>query len=452
MSRILIQVGRKLSLVGQRLRTMTRALRYRNFRLFIGGQCISLIGTWMQRIALGWLVYRLTNSVFLLGAVGFAGQLPVFLLTPFAGVLADRVNRHRLIVITQLMAMLQALVLAVLVLGGWIHIWHVMVLSVVLGAVNAVDMPCRQSFMHEMIDDRTDLGNAIALNSSTVNVARLIGPSLAGLLIAVTGEGICFLINGLSYLAVIAALLMMTLKPVAKPVQQRHPIRQLKEGVVYACSFPPIRAILLLLAVISLMGMPYTVLMPVLAKNILHGGPATLGLLMGAAGVGALIAAVYLASRTSVLGLAKRMVYTGVILAVGLILLAASRHLVPAMINMLLVGFGMIFQMAAGNTLLQTIVDDDKRGRIMSFYTFSIMGMAPFGSLLFGALAERIGVSGTLAVGGAACLVGTIVFHFKLPEMRRHVRPIYVRLGILPEIAGGLQSVTAITAQDKNLD
>lgn len=452
MNKFWVQISLRLHIYKQSFRTVTRALQYRNFRLFIAGQCVSLTGTWMQRIALGWLVYRLTGSVLLLGAVGFAGQLPTFLLTPFAGVLADRVNRHRLIIFTQSIAMLQALTLSALVLSGSIQIWHIMLLSVILGVVNALDMPCRQSFMHEMIDSKADLGNAIALNSSIVNVARLLGPSIAGLLIASTGEGICFLINGLSYLAVLAALLFMRLKPKAVQSQKRHPILQLKDGVIYAYSFPPIRIILLLLTVISLMGMPYNVLMPVFAKNILQGGPCVLGLLMGAAGVGALIAAVYLASRSNVLGLEKWMVYTAVILALGLIALALSRNLILSMIDMLLIGFGLIFLMAAGNTLLQTIVDDDKRGRVMSFYTFSIMGMAPFGSLFYGVLAKWFGVPFTLAAGGVACFAGAIIFYFKLPELQKHVHPIYLRLGFLPEIADGLESAVEITSTDKDID
>lgn len=452
MNKILIKAALIFRAYKEKFQAPLRALQYRNFRLFMAGQSISLIGTWMQRIALGWLVYRLTGSVLLLGATSFAGQLPTFLLTPLAGVMADRVNRHRLIIFTQAMAMLQALTLSILVLSGYIQIWHIMVLSVVLGMVRAVDMPCRQAFMHEMIDHKANLGNAIALNSSIVNLARLTGPSIAGLLISLTGEGVCFLVNGLSYIAALAALMSMSLKPGRAPKQKRHPIQQLKDGVIYAYSTPPIRAILLLLTLISLMGMPYTVLMPVFTRNILQGGPEALGLLMGAAGVGSLVAAVYLASRSNVLGLEKWMVFTALILALGLMALAFSRNLVLSMLDMSLVGFGMISLMASGNTLLQTIVDDDKRGRVMSFYTFSIMGMAPFGSLFYGTLAKYLGVPFTLATGGIACFAGSLVFYLGLPFMRKHIHPIYVKLGILPEIASGLESATEITAYDKNLD
>lgn len=442
----------KASRILQSLQAVTRTLQYRNFRLFIAGQCISLIGTWMQRIALGWLVYRLTGSVLLLGAVSFAGQFPTFFFTPFAGVLADQVNRRHLIIFTQSIAMLQALILAGLVLSGWVQIWHLMVLSVVLGMVYAVDMPCRQAFMHEMIGNRAYLGNAIALNSSIVNVARLLGPSIAGLLIAFTGEGVCFLVNGLSYLAVLGALLAMKLKPRLEQPQKRHAFLQLKDGVVYAYTFPPIRAILLLLTVVSLVGMPYSVLMPVFTKTILHGGPEELGLLMGAAGLGSLIAAVFLASRTSILGLDRWMAHTAMVLAFGLVALAISGNLAMAMVDMLLVGFGMIFLMAVGNTLLQTIVDDDKRGRVMSFYTLSIMGMAPLGSLGYSALAKGIGVPFTFLTGGVMCFATALVFHARLSNLRKHAHPIYVRLGILPEIANGLRSATKFTADDKNLD
>ncbi len=434
------------------IRTATRALKYRNFKLFFAGQSISLIGTWMQRIALGWLVYRLTGSALLLGTVGFAGQLPTFLLTPFAGVLADRMNRHRLIILTQTVSMIQALILAALVLTGSILIWHILALSVLLGIINAVDMPTRQSFMVQMVDRKEDLGNAIALNSSMVNAARLVGPSLAGLIIAATGEGICFLINGLSYITVIGALLMMKIPRREVHRQEKHPLHQLKEGFLYAFSFPPIRSILLLLGLVSLVGMPYTVLMPVFAKSILQGNANTLGFLMGAAGVGALIGAVYLASRRTVLGLGRWMVIATVIFALGLFGFSLSRNLYLSLFFMLFTGFGMISLMATSNTVLQTIVDDDKRGRIMSFYAVSIMGMAPFGSLISGALAGKIGAPLTLAVGAIICLASGGYFSRRLPELRKHVRPIYVKLGILPEIAAGLQTATDISAYDKNLN
>ncbi len=423
-----------------RFKSIVRALRYRNFRLFFAGQSISLIGTWMQRIALGWLVYRMTNSAFLLGLVGFAGQLPTFLFSPFAGVLADRMNRHRLLILTQVMAMIQAVILAWLVLMDLILIWHIMLLSILLGLINAVDAPVRQSFMVEMIETKEDLGNAIALNSTMVNGARLIGPSFAGILITAVGEGICFLINGISYVAVIVALLAMHIIRKNVPSKTLHPWRDLKEGFAYAFGFAPIRAILLLLSLVSLMGMSYAVLMPIFARDILHGGPYTLGFLMAATGVGALIGALSLAYRETALGLGKWIAQAAGLLGFGLILTSFSRIFWLSIALLLVVGFGMMVQMAASNTVLQTIVDDDKRGRVMSFYTMAFMGMAPFGSLIAGSLASKIGAPNTLIIGGMCCLIGSTVFASRLPALRKMVHPIYVKMGIIPEIASGIQT------------
>jgi MFS family permease len=431
------------------LKSIGRALRHRNFRLFFGGQTISLMGTWMQRIALGWLVYRLTGSAFLLGVVGFAGQIPTFLLTPFSGVLADRWNRQRILIVTQTLSMVQALILAYLVLNQIVLIWQIILLSLFLGTINAFDIPARQSFMVEMVEDKEDLGNAIALNSSMVNSARLVGPSVAGLLIAVVGEGICFLLNGISYLTVIAALLGMKIAP---KNSNPHPSRiwpGLTEGFTYAFGFAPIRAILLLLALASLMGMPFSVLMPVFAKNILHGGSNTLGFLMGASGVGALTGALYLASRKSILGLGKMIALAAGIFGIGLIGFSFSRILPLSLVLMLVIGFGMMVQMASSNTVLQTIVEDDKRGRIMSFYAMAFMGMTPFGSLLSGYLASKIGAPHTLLIGGITCVFGATFFARKLPALRELVRPIYIRMGIIPEIVSGIQSATELTMPQK---
>jgi MFS family permease len=431
------------------LKTAIRALKHRNFRLFFGGQIVSLVGTWMQRIALAWLVYRLTQSAFLLGAVGFAGQIPTFLLAPVAGVFADRWNRRRVLIVTQSLAMTQALTLSALVLTGKLVIWHIFVLSIFLGVVNSWDTPVRQAFMVEMVEKKEDLANAIALNSSMVNSARLLGPSLAGILIAAVGEGTCFLLNGISYLAVIAALAAMKIASRDAARKRSRVWHGLTEGFAYAFGFAPMRAILLLLALVSLMGMPYSVLMPVFAKEILHGGPNTLGFLMGASGVGALGGAVYLASRKSVLGLGKIIPRAAGLFGLGLIAFSRSQLLPLSMLLMLAAGFGMIVEMAASNTVLQTIVDDDKRGRIMSFFTMAIMGMTPFGSLLSGYLASLIGVQSALLIGGSACLIGAAVFARKLSELRRLVRPIYVQKGIIPEIATGLQNAAELTRPDK---
>ncbi len=431
------------------LRAITRALAHRNFRLFFVGQGVSLIGTWMQRIAVGWLVYRLTDSAFLLGLVGFAGQIPAFILGPFAGVLADRWNRHHLLILTQALAMMQAFILAYLVLTDTIVIWQIVVLSLVLGVVAAFDIPVRQSFMIEMIEEKADLGNAIALNSSMVNGARLLGPTVAGLLIATVGEGLCFLINGLSYVAVIASLLLMRIVQRNVRAHKTGAWHDLKEGLKYVYGFEPIRAIIMLLALMSLMGMPYVVLMPIFARDVLHGGPGALGFLMGASGVGALAGALYLASRRGVLGLSKMIPIGAGILGLGLIGFSLSRNFYWSLILLAAVGFGQMIQLATSNTLLQTMVDDDRRGRVMGFFTVAFVGMAPFGSLLAGTAASVIGAPWTLSIGGVACLAGAGVFARKLPQLREMIRPVYVTKGILPEIATGIQSATDVSVLRK---
>jgi len=415
------------------LKNIFRSLRYRNYRLFFGGQSLSLIGTWIQRITIPWLVYRLTDSVFLLGFVGFAGQLPTFILAPFTGVLIDRWNRYRILIITQVLSMVQALILAYLYFTGNIEIWNILLLSILLGCINALDTPARQSFVIEMVDDKKDLGNAIALNSSMVNGARLVGPSVAGILIATLGEGVCFLINGLSYIFVIWSLIMMKVKPQQPNIGKPDIFRELKEGVKYTFGFMPIKSIILLLALISLMGMPFTVLMPVFARVIFHGGSHIYGFLMGASGVGALTGAIYLASRRSVLGLEKMIPIAAGVFGLGLMAFSMSHFFALSMILMIASGLGMMLQMACSNTILQTITDDDKRGRVMSFYTMAFMGTAPFGSLLAGGLASLVGAPYTLLIGGFFCVLGAIFFASKLPKIKKLIRPIYLRLDILKE-------------------
>src|SRR5256885_4158363 len=423
-----------------------RALSNKNYRLFFAGQSISLIGTWMTRIATSWLVYRLTGSALLLGVVGFAGQVPSFLLAPFAGVLVDRWNRHRLLVATQVLALVQSLALALLTLTGMIRIWHVITLSVFQGLINAFDMPARQAFVVEMVDRREDLANAIALNSSMVNAARLLGPSIGGVVIAAVGEGWCFMADAISYLAVIASLLAMTItQRMTRPTKDANIFQQLREGWTYAARFAPIRDMLLLLALVSLVGIPYTVLMPVFANDILHGGPSTLGLLMAASGVGALAGALLLAGRKSVLGLGKFIPLTAAIFGAGLIAFSFTRVTWLALSLMVITGFGFMVQMAASNTVLQTIVDEDKRGRVMSFYTMAFMGTAPFGSLLAGSLAARVGAPHTLLFGGAGCVLGALWFATTLPRLRRDVTPIYVKIGILPEVAQAIQQTSVLS-------
>jgi MFS family permease len=429
---------------------LLRALRHRNYKLFFSGQLISLIGTWMQGLAMGWLVYRLSNSAFMLGLVGFASQIPTLFLSPFAGVFLDRWNKHKTIVVTQILSMVQASVLAYLVLSGGVRIWHLVLLNVLIGMVNGFDMPARQSFIVEMIEDRNDLSNAIALNSSMFNAARLIGPSIAGLIIAAVGEGICFLLNAVSYIAVIISLLEMRINYVKHPHQDKHVLAGLKEGIKYAWNFIPIRTILLIIALLSLTGMPYTVLMPVFAREILHGGAHTLGFLVGAIGVGALCGAIYLASRKTVRGLAKVIPMAAISFGVSLIIFSFSHNFIFSLIMLIVTGMSMMTHTATCNTILQTIVDDKMRGRVMSYYTMAFMGMTPFGSLIFGGLASQIGAPHTLIFGGGVCMIGGIIFAYNLPMFKSLIRPIYKEKGIIPEIAEGIQATVNLRTPPQN--
>ncbi|MCX6300905.1 MAG: MFS transporter [Bacteroidia bacterium] len=434
-----------------RINTIFRSLQYRNYRLFFAGQSVSLIGTWMQRIAMPWLVYHLTGSAFLLGVVSFAGQIPTFLIAPFAGVLTDRFSRYRVLLVTQIVSLLQALTLAILALTGDIQIWQIVALSIALGCINAFDVPSRHSFVIEMVEKKEDLGNAIALNSMMFNGARLIGPSIAGLMLATTGEGICFLINAISYVFVITSLLMMRVPRREIKKKGTRMLRELKEGLDYTFGFAPIKYLILLLGLVSLMGGSYQVLMPVYAKEVLHGGSDTFGFLMGAAGLGALIGAVYLASKESLLKLGRLIPAACALFSIGLISIAFSRLFLLSMLLLVFTGLGMMLHSASSNTILQTIADDDKRGRVMGFYTMAIMGTAPFGSLLAGALAKMIGTPATIFIGGAACLTGAIFFYRKLPELKTIVRPVYVKMGIIPEVAKGIQTATEPVAETEDL-
>lgn len=424
-----------------------RAMRHRNYSLFFSGQFVSMIGTWMTRIAISWLIYRLTGSALLLGVVGFAGQIPSFILAPIAGVLVDRWSRHRVLIWTQALAMLQSAALAALDLTGAIQVWHVVALAVFQGVINAFDMPARQAFVVEMVNDRNDLANAIALNSTLVNGSRLLGPSIGGVIIAAVGEGWCFAIDAASYLAVIGSLLAMKGLPI---VTGRKPgagnvLGELREGVSYAWHSPPIRNILILLSIVSLVGFPYTVLMPIFASDILHGGPGLLGMLMAASGVGALGGATYLAARRSVLGLGRVIPLMSAVFGVGLIVFSLSNIVWLSLLLMVVTGLGFMVQMASSNTLLQTIVDEDKRGRVMSFYTMAFMGTAPFGSLIAGSLAQRIGAPPTLLLGGIGCVAAAAWFFWSLPRLRRFVRPIYIEKGILTEARRGVFTTSEIS-------
>jgi len=404
------------------LKNTFRSLKHPNYRLFFGGQSFSLIGTWIQRIALPWLVYDLSKSVLLLGIVGFVGQIPTFILAPYAGVVADRWNKYHILLITQILSMIQAGLLAALVLTNTINVWSIILLSIVLGCINAFDTPARQSFLIDMVEDKEDLGNAIALNSSMFNGARLIGPSIAGILIATAGEGICFLINAISYCFVLGSLLLMKV-PTKIKIQVKTSIsKDFKEGLAYSLGFEPIKFTLLLLTIVGLTGMPYTVLMPVFSREILHGGAHTFGFLMGAAGLGALFSALFLAAKKTFNGLEKYIGFASCVFGAALILFSFSRTFFISTILMAIVGFSMVFLTASCNTLMQTVSDDSKRGRVMSFYTMAFMGTAPFGSLLAGSLAKVVGVPNTFLIEGFCCIVGGLVFSSKLPQISKAIR------------------------------
>jgi MFS family permease len=421
-----------------------RSFRYRNYRLFFAGQGISLIGTWMQRIAMPWLVYHITGSAFLLGLVGFAGQIPTFLLSPIAGVLTDRWNRYYVLIASQVVAMLQAFALTYLYYSGSVQVWHIVVLSILIGCFNAFDVPSRQSFVIDMVEKKEDLGNAIALNSLMFNGARIIGPSIAGVLLASVGEGICFLSNAISYVFVIISLLMMKVPKHEKVNKNRQISKDMKEGFNYTFGFSPLKHIILLLGLMSIMTMPYQVLMPVFVKEVLHGDSNTFGILMAAVGVGALLGGIFLASRESILKLGRIVPFAAALSGFGLIAFSLSRNFLLSVMMMMIAGLGMMLHTAASNTILQTIVEEDKRGRVMSIYTMAIMGTAPIGSLLSGSIAKVFGSPVTILSGGIICIIGAFLFYRKLPGLKDKVRPIYVKMGIIPEVATGIQNANDI--------
>ncbi|MDB4913345.1 MAG: protein of unknown function DitE [Gemmatimonadetes bacterium] len=423
--------------------SLTRALQHRNFRLFFGGQSVSLVGTWITRVATSWLIYRLTGSLLLLGVVSFCGQIPTLLLAPVAGVLVDRWNRHRILVITQVLSMLQSVALAVMVFTGDVSVALVLVLQMIQGIINAFDTPARQSFVVEMIEDRADLPNAIALNSSMVNASRIVGPSIGGAIIAAMGEGWCFTIDAVSYVAVLVSLLAMQLPERTIPPRKTRMMEELRTGWAYVSQFAPVRSSLLLLSLVSILGMPYTVLMPAIARNLLHGGPHTLGYLMTASGVGALAGALFLASRTSVRGLGRVMLLATTTFGAGLVLFSLSRVLWLSLAVLPLVGGGMMVTLAATNTIIQTIVTEELRGRVMAFYAMAFLGTAPIGSLLAGVVADRIGPSQTILGGGLAVLVVAVWLARELPDLRSVVRPIYVERGIIAaaDVEGGAKAL-----------
>ena len=411
---------------------LTRALQHRNFRLFFGGQSISLVGTWITRVATSWLVYRLTGSELLLGIAGFAGQIPTLFITPFAGVLVDRHDRRRILLATQAASLLQSALLAVLTFKNLITVNQIIWLQVMQGVINSFDTPARQAFVSEMVEDRRDLPNAIALNSSMVNGTRVIGPSIGGLLIAGFGEAWCFAIDAISYIAVIASILAMRVPPRARhEAAEMHLLEELHHGWKYVLQSVPIRSALLLVAIISTAGTPYTVLMPAIATEVLHGGPSTLGLLMTATGVGALGGALYLAQRESVVGLGRLIMWASAVFGVGLAIFSQTTTLWPALLILAIAGCGFMIHLAATNTILQTIVEEGLRGRVMSFYTMAFFGTVPIGSLIGGVLADRYGAMNTVLVTGIVCVAGSTWFAYKLPAIRAVVRPIYRERGII---------------------
>jgi MFS family permease len=412
-----------------RLALAVRALRHRNFQLFFAGQLISLIGTWMQTVAQSWLVYRMTNSTLLLGVVGFSSQIPVFIMAPVGGIVADRHNRHRVVIGTQTASMILAAILATLTLTHRVQVWQIMALAAGLGIVNAFDIPARQAFLIDMVG-REDLMNAIALNSSMFNGARIIGPAISGILVASIGEGWCFFANAVSYIAVIVGLLLMRIVHPAKLATQGSPLENIMEGFAYARNTGPIRAILLLLGLVSFVGMPYTVLMPVFADQILHGGARGLGILMGATGIGALLGAVSLAAKIGLRGLGKIIATCAAGFGVSLILFSFSRIFWLSTLLLVPVGFFMMVQMAASNTLVQSMVPDRLRGRILSVYSMMFMGMAPFGALAAGTVAHHLGAPWTVALGGVACFAGAILFASHLPAVRREARELVLAQGM----------------------
>lgn len=427
-------------------RSTLRALAHRNYRLYFFGQGVSLIGTWMQQLAMMWLVYELKHSAMLLGAVAFASQIPTFFVAPLAGVFTDRWNRHRTLIATQSLALVQASMLTAIAWTGWVEVWVILALSVGLGIVNAFDIPTRQAFLTDLIERPEDLANAIALNSSLFNGARLIGPALAGFVIAATGEWFCFLLNALSYVAVLAALAAIRVRERRRPVERLPVLRGLKEGLAYAIRFAPIRSLLLLVGLVSFMSMPLSVLMPLFADDVLGGGAGTLGQLTAAQGLGALAGALYLASRKSILGLGRWIAAGAATVGVGMAAFSWITEFWLACAALLVIGAAMMVQMAACNTIVQTVVDEDKRGRVMSLYTLAFMGMAPLGSLAAGGLAARIGAPGVMRLCGAACVLGGALFASQLPRLRRSIRPVYIRAGILPEIAQGVETASELTS------
>ena len=412
------------------LRNTLRALRHRNFRLFIAGQMCSLIGYWMQNIAQSWLLYRLTESTTLLGVLAFAGSVPILLLAPFAGLWSDRANLHRLMFTIQILEMMQAAALAALAVSGIIAPWHIVTLSMLLGILVAIELPVRHAYLLELVGDKADLPNAVAVTSMMANTGRLVGPAVAGVTIAWIGEAGCFVMNTISYIAVVVTFLMIRVPSRAQPLAHASVLQGLSEGLRYAWNSIPIRILLLMLAMTGFLATPYAALMPALTREVLQGGAEEMGFLVGAAGLGGVAGTVYLASRRNVRGLVGVIMYAILSAGTALILLSWSSRMWMALPLLVLIGFCILVTSVSVNMILQTIVDDDKRGRVMSLYTAAFLGVSPFGSLAAGAIADAIGVTATLTLAGACCAGGAIYLAQKRAQIREHIRPIYARLGI----------------------
>ena len=412
------------------MKNLLRAFRHRNFRLFLSGQAFALIGYWMQNIALGWLLYRLTGSVTLLGILGFVSSVPILLLAPFAGLWSDRFNLHRMMFATQILEMVQAAVLAALALSGAIEPWHIVVLSMLLGVLVAIELPVRHAYLLELVGSKEDLPNAIAMTSLTGNCGRLVGPTLAGLVIAWFGEALCFLLNTLSYVAVIVTFMLIRVTPSQRPASHPPMWQDMREGIAYIWNSVPIRLLLMLLTLVGMLATPYITLMPALVREVFQGDAGQMGFMVGAGGLGAVTGTIYLASRPSIRGLVRLLTLASLAVGMALMLLARSSAVWVALPLLFVIGFGILITSVSVNMILQTIVDDDKRGRVMGFYTVAFLGVAPFGSLAAGLVAGLIGVSHALFIGGAACSAGALYLAHKRPQLLEHIRPIYERLGV----------------------
>lgn len=424
---------------GKAFSSILISLKTRNFRLYFTGMCVSLTGTWMQQIAMSWLVYRLTGSVFLLATVTFMAQIPILLVTPLMSVFVDRFDRQKILILTQSLSMVQALSMAVLTLSGVIEVWHILILSLLIGCINALDNPTRQAFYPSLVA-KEHLSNAIALNSAVINGSRLIGPAVGGVLIGIFGEGLCFLLNGISYLGVIIALFLMRLSPFTVQHRRQNVLTDIQEGFSYVSGNIPIRALLLLMSAVSFFGLPLMTFIPAYVKDILQGDSEMLGFLLSCIGVGSFLAALYLAARKSVVGLGKVVTISAFLLGISLMILSYFDTYWIAAFICLPAGFAIISTVASINTLLQTLSDEDKRGRVMGYLAMTFTGIAPVGSMFLGSLEKQTGLPAIILISGVSCALGGIIFEYYRPLVRKHARQVYIRKGIIQEIATGIDA------------